>query len=409
PTFTAAGAYFDVAAAPGSTFTAVTIQQCGVASAADEVYWWNGSSWAAASDQSFAGGCITVTVNASTSPSLSDLTGTPFAVGTTPTAPASGSGTASITLAVPTTATVGTDGGTLTTADGAFTMAVAAGVVPAGQVLRATDGPAAPAGAPALPTGTVAAGPFITVAGPAPGTPGPATFQFSAAALGGLASDRLCVYALGPGGWTFLPTAVDPAAGTVSANIAGPATYVVLADTVPLADVPSGFWAAPAIDRALAAGVVVGFPDHSFQPQASVTRAQLAKMLAIALSLPLAGSGATAFSDVTAQAWYAPYVAAAAQAGIVAGIGGGRFDPDAPVTREQVALMLARALHLTGTPAAAFLDQGAIDVWAAPGIQAAVAAGLLRGFPDGTFQPLAVATRAQAATILAAVLVRMAP
>ena len=115
------------------------------------------------------------------------------------------------------------------------------------------------------------------------------------------------------------------------------------------------------------------------------------------------------FTDVAADAWYAPYVTAAAQAGIVQGVAAGRFDPDAPVTREQMALMLARALKLSGTGAAAFTDQAAIAAWAAGGVQAAVAAGLMNGFPDGSFRPLEPTTRAQAAKVLALAIARMAP
>jgi hypothetical protein len=174
-----------------------------------------------------------------------------------------------------------------------------------------------------------------------------------------------------------------------------------------LTDVPAGLWAAPAVDRTVAAGIVLGFPDGTYRPQAPVTRAQLAKMLVLALGLPTASI--LDFADVAPQAWYAPYVAAAVQAGIVRGVGGGRFDPDASVTREQMALMLARAVKLSGTGAAPFTDSGAVDPWAAPGVEAAAAAGYMGGFPDGSFQPLAPATRAQAAKVLAAALAAMAP
>jgi len=76
------GAYTDVYIAPGSAFTSLTIVNCAL-NGGNTAYWWNGSLWQAASNQSFDGatGCATITVNASTSPSLSDLTGTPFGTG----------------------------------------------------------------------------------------------------------------------------------------------------------------------------------------------------------------------------------------------------------------------------------------------------------------------------------------
>ncbi len=81
--FSSAGsAYTDVHIVPGSAFTSLTIVNCAL-SGGNQAYWWNGSSWLAASNQSYDGstGCITITVNASTSPSLNDLDGTPFAAG----------------------------------------------------------------------------------------------------------------------------------------------------------------------------------------------------------------------------------------------------------------------------------------------------------------------------------------
>ena len=76
------GAYTDVHIAPGSAFTSLMIVNCAL-NGGNTAYWWNGSIWQAASNQSYDGvsGCATITVNASTSPSLSDLTGTPFGTG----------------------------------------------------------------------------------------------------------------------------------------------------------------------------------------------------------------------------------------------------------------------------------------------------------------------------------------
>ncbi len=76
------GAYTDVHVAPGSAFTSLSIVNCAL-NGGNLAYWWNGSIWQAASNQSYdwATGCVTITVNASTSPSLNDLDGTPFATG----------------------------------------------------------------------------------------------------------------------------------------------------------------------------------------------------------------------------------------------------------------------------------------------------------------------------------------
>jgi hypothetical protein len=82
PTFTSKNAYVDVHVAPGSGFTSLTFVDCNL-NGAQSLYWWNGTRWALASNQSSdqAAGCITVNITASTSPNLADLTGTPFAAG----------------------------------------------------------------------------------------------------------------------------------------------------------------------------------------------------------------------------------------------------------------------------------------------------------------------------------------
>lgn len=80
--FGSTGAYVDVHIASGSSFTSVSIVDCHL-NGGKQVYWWNGTAWALASNQSFNGGtsCVTVTVNSSTSPSLTDLIGTPLGAG----------------------------------------------------------------------------------------------------------------------------------------------------------------------------------------------------------------------------------------------------------------------------------------------------------------------------------------
>ncbi len=405
PAFTATGTYFDVDLSPGSTFTAVTILQCGVTAAGEQIYWWNGSAWTAASDQAFTGSCVTVTVNASTQPNLAELTGTPFAVGAaSAAAPVAGGVGTGPAIATPTTTSVGASGGTLTTPDGAFTMTVPAGDLAAGQTLTVTDAATVPAGAPPLSAGMTMASHLVTVAGGPLAQPVAATFRYGAS---GTNPDWLSVYAMGRAGWTFAATARG--AGIVSAFIPGPGTYVVLAATTTPPDVPPGFWASSAIARVMAAGIATGFPDGTFQPGGTLTRAQFVKMLDLTLKLNAPAAIAPSFTDVAAGDWFAPYVAAALQAGLVQGTSPTTFSPNATVTREQMAVLLQRALKLTATASLSFKDDAQIDLWAQGGVEAAVAAGYVAGFPDGSFQPLGPTSRAQAAKVLAVAIKHMAP
>jgi hypothetical protein len=75
------GVFYDVAVAPGTTWTTLTITVCSLGSGGESISWWNGSAWVPFSNQSFnsSTGCVTATVTGSTSPTLAQLTGTPIA------------------------------------------------------------------------------------------------------------------------------------------------------------------------------------------------------------------------------------------------------------------------------------------------------------------------------------------
>ena len=177
--------------------------------------------------------------------------------------------------------------------------------------------------------------------------------------------------------------------------------------TPPFPDVSQSYWAYSYIHILSSRGIVSGFPGGDFEPNAPVTRAEFLKMLMLTLGLK-PSTTPTPFTDVPAGAWYAPYVSAGVQAGIVDGSSPSTFSPNANLTREEMAVLLGRALHLTPTTTLHFTDTAQIDAWALQGVEEAVAAGYIEGFPNGTFQPLGTATRAQAAKILALVLAQQA-
>jgi hypothetical protein len=265
---------------------------------------------------------------------------------------------------------------------------------------------------PGLAPDQVAASCVFTLSGPPPLHAETLTLPFRPSDLGGLAPQRISVFRLRSDGlWTFLPTTVNAAADTASTFVRGPDKVVVLADVQRFADVPADYWARLSIDTAAGAQLVDGFPPpfHGlFQPNGSITRAQAVKMVVVAAQLLPVG-GSTPFADVTAADWFYPYVAPGYHAGIVLGETPTTFGPNAPVTREAFAAMLARAFHLTGTTHLTFSDAGQISSWALPSVQAVVAAGYFNGFPGNTFQPLAPLTRAQASQVMAAVIASMAP
>ncbi len=168
----------------------------------------------------------------------------------------------------------------------------------------------------------------------------------------------------------------------------------------------AGHWAEEAIRSLAADGIVTGFPDGAFRPDGWVTRTQFAVMLARALGLQPDPDPALAFADGAAIGdWAAGYVSAMVEAGLITGYEDGTFRPAARITRAELAVLVTRALAHAGAevpdPADfTFGDAGDIPPWAAEAVRSAVAAGVVKGFPDGTFRPSARSTRAQATVML---------
>lgn len=288
----------------------------------------------------------------------------------------------------------------VTTPHGSFSLALPAGTPSAPTVSASCTAPAN------LPADLKAVSCLYDLSGPALTPPGVLTLHYDPANLGGLSPSRLSVYALtGPSGWRPVASTVYASQDAVVAGASGPEVLVLLADQQRFSDLAGAAWAQAAVDSLSAAGIVSGFPDGSFRPALPLTRAEFVKMLVLATGLA-PGSGITPFTDVPVSAWFAPYVSTALQAHLVQGLSASTFGPNAPLTREQMAVLLTRALGLTGSAPVRFTDVGQIDAWALPGVQAAVAAGYLAGFPDGSFRPQAVATRAEAAVVLDALWTR---
>ncbi|HHX27974.1 MAG TPA: hypothetical protein GX716_03075 [Firmicutes bacterium] len=205
------------------------------------------------------------------------------------------------------------------------------------------------------------------------------------------------------GAWIALPTTVDPETGTVTALTDHFTVFALMAkpDMPALNDIP-GHWAEKYILRLVSLGVVGGYEDGSYRPEAGITRQEFAKMVVLAAGLEADAEPELTFADAGEIAgWARGYVSAAVNAGIITGVGDNRFAPADPVTRAQAATMIIRALGIeaSGTPEA-FADGDAIPEWALSSIQAAVEKAIIDGFEDNTFRPDLNATRAQAAKML---------
>ena len=168
-------------------------------------------------------------------------------------------------------------------------------------------------------------------------------------------------------------------------------------------------WADDGIQYCVTHQLMSGIGNDLFGPKLTTTRAQIVQILYNLEGEPKV-SGTTPFTDLT-QDWYQDAILWAYQTGVVAGTSSTTFEPDRPVTREQIAVILmeyvTRVLKLerTWTPAdlSDFPDAGSVSDWAKDAMADAVGLGLISGASNGGqtyLEPQGSATREQVATIL---------
>lgn len=199
--------------------------------------------------------------------------------------------------------------------------------------------------------------------------------------------------------WRELPSLVEENGDvkTISARVWGFGRIALVEDHRPAPSFKDTgkHWARPAIQELAARGVIRGFPDGTFGPDQKVTRVQFVSLLAVALQWPVP-EDAPVFKDRIPE-WARPAVAAAVSRGVVTGYPDGTFAPDARITRSEMAVIISRALNLSGDGTKlTYADAGKIPVFAREAVGKVTAAGLMKG-SDGSFRPLDGATRAETA------------
>lgn len=205
------------------------------------------------------------------------------------------------------------------------------------------------------------------------------------------------------GGSSFggTPIGIAPATDVVARNENGGKQT----ENQPFRDLDSVSWAKDSIERLRDAGVVNGIGEGLFAPNASVSREEFVKFIVLGLGLELTEATDVDFRDVDRNAWYSSYVLSAASSGVVFGRDDGTFGVGDKITREDMAVMICRALSAKGISTAAtgepgFTDTAYISDYAAESVSFLNETGILRGLNNGSFEPQSFSTRAQVAVVI---------
>ena len=179
-------------------------------------------------------------------------------------------------------------------------------------------------------------------------------------------------------------------------------------DVPEFTDVPKDAWYHDYVYDLVYRGVVNGMTATTYEPEGKLTRAQFVKLLACSLEEAetlKTYEGQHPFTDSEGH-WAETYIAWAKDKGIVEGVSATEFDPEAPITREQMATIFGRyalkqgiELPKDAAPAESFPDADKISEYAREFVELMRIAGILNGYEDGTFRPQGNATRAEAAKL----------
>lgn len=171
------------------------------------------------------------------------------------------------------------------------------------------------------------------------------------------------------------------------------------------ADLGQASWAENAINILSERGIIKGRSETEFCPQDTITREEFLRLVVASLNIIGVSGSENAFSDVDTDAWYASTVETAVACGIVSGMSEDRFGVGLPITRQDMATILYRAIkyaevNLYSVAEPEFSDEEDIPDYAKEAVSTLSKAKVINGMEDGTFMPQKTATRAEAAVML---------
>jgi len=208
--------------------------------------------------------------------------------------------------------------------------------------------------------------------------------------------------------WEFVPAKAVRIDGVwyVALSSYSNSTYVVAENVTRFADMEK-HWAQPVVELAATKGLVEGSGGGRYDPDQAVTRAEFTTMLARALGRGAPTGSDVPYSDVPAGAWYFNPVQKMKELGLTAFAQGDEFRPNEPLTREEMASMLAAAVRLEQLlmpgkqiSLGGYTDAGTIDAAYLEDVRTMVQLNIMTGTGTDTFSPKGTTTRAQAAAVL---------
>ncbi|MDD5593500.1 MAG: S-layer homology domain-containing protein [Candidatus Margulisbacteria bacterium] len=178
-------------------------------------------------------------------------------------------------------------------------------------------------------------------------------------------------------------------------------TYVRVLRLVYFGDVPVDYWARSNVEQLATLGILTGYPDGTFRPDASINRAELATILAKLKSPGGQKVEISSFPDVPADYWAEPYIEAAVKAKLVTGYPDETFRPTVPIDRVDAIVVLTRFADLPETyNLTTFYKDILPQHWAVSLISAARAAGFLDYIKGDMFEPARLFTRGETCWVL---------
>jgi len=270
---------------------------------------------------------------------------------------------------------------------------------------------------PALPAGYAVGGPFYRAQTTAQ-ISGPITLSMTYQGVAGAAENYLSIlhYNEATSQWDEVTTSRDTAGNIIhgqtdSLGVIGLSLRLPTSHFPDISSSPSDpFWALWDIEAAYAAGIVAGYDDGLYHPERPVTRDQMAVYIARAKGWVAIGDDMTTapelFPDVPAGFWCGTAIQACVTNDVVKGYGDGTFGPDNTVTRDQMAVFIARSKGWVGiddnmTTAPQLFPDVPAGFWCGTAIQACVNNDVVHGYEDGKYHPELTVTRDQMAVFIA--------